>query len=180
MKISDTKFPDLKLLEGAIFTDDRGFFFKNLNLDLKRVLMPDPVESYFSRSVKGAIRGLHFQRGKYAQAKLVFCVSGSFLDLATDLRRKSKTFGKTFVATLEANSGQGIFLPVGFAHGICALEDNTEMIAVSSAQYSPADEGGVLWSSLDVVLPIGNPIVSDKDSQLPGIDVYISNHSLCF
>jgi dTDP-4-dehydrorhamnose 3,5-epimerase len=180
LKISGTNFYGLKLIEGVVFKDERGLFFKNFNLDLKNVLMPQPVESYFSRSVKGAIRGLHFQRGKYAQAKLVFCVSGSFIDLATDLRGESKTFGQTFVAKLDANLGQGVFLPEGFAHGICSLEDNTEMVAVSSAQHSPADEGGVLWSSLEVVLPVENPIVSKKDTELPGIDVYIADRSLCF
>jgi dTDP-4-dehydrorhamnose 3,5-epimerase len=180
LKISDTNFHGLKLIEGVVFQDERGLFFKNFNLDLKNTLMPHPVESYFSRSVKGAIRGLHFQRGKYSQAKLVFCVSGSFIDLATDLRRDSKTFGKTFVAKLDANLGQGIFLPVGFAHGICSLEDNTEMVAVSSAQHSPEDEGGVLWSSLDVVLPLEKPIVSTKDAELPRIEAYIANQSLCF
>jgi dTDP-4-dehydrorhamnose 3,5-epimerase len=180
MKLFDTSFVDLKLIEGSIFQDSRGIFFKNFNFDLKNMLMPHPVESYFSRSVKGAIRGLHFQRGQYAQAKLVFCVSGAFIDLATDLRRNSKTFGKTFVAKLESNLGQGIFLPVGFAHGICSLEDNTEMVAVSSAQHSPDDEGGILWSSLGLTLPIENPIVSSKDSQLPSIETYITDHSLCF
>ena len=180
MKILETNFDDLKLIEGSIFKDSRGIFFKNFNLDLKNTLMPNPVESYFSRSVKGAIRGLHFQRGQFAQAKLVFCVSGAFIDLATDLRRNSKTFGKTFVVKLEAKLGQGIFLPVGFAHGIYALEDDTEMVAVSSAQHSPVDEGGVLWSSLGLELSVQTPIVSIKDSQLPSIDFYISNQSLCF
>ncbi len=180
MKILDTNFDGLKLLEGVVFRDERGLFFKNFNLDLKNNLMPDPVESYFSRSVKGAIRGLHFQRGKYAQAKLVFCVSGAFIDLATDLRRNSESFGKTFVTRLDANLGQGIFLPIGFAHGICSLEDNTEMVAVSSAQHSPADEGGVLWSSLNLNLPIEEPIVSGKDSKLPSIERFISDSSLCF
>ena len=180
MKILETNFADLKLLEGPIFHDLRGTFFKNFNFELNNTLMPKPVESYFSRSVKGAIRGLHFQRGQYAQAKLVFCVSGAFIDLATDLRRNSNTFGQTFVAKLEANLGQGIYLPVGFAHGICSLEDNTEMVALSSAQHSPVDEGGVLWSSLCLNLPIEKPIVSSKDSQLPSIEAYIADHSLCF
>jgi dTDP-4-dehydrorhamnose 3,5-epimerase len=180
MKFFDTSFNGLKLIEGILFKDERGIFFKNFNVDLKNSLMPYPVESYFSKSVKGAIRGLHFQRGQFAQAKLVFCVSGSFIDLATDLRRDSRTFGKTFTTKLDANMGQGIFLPVGFAHGICSLEDNTEMVALSSAQHSPCDEGGVLWSSLGVTLPIERPIVSLKDSALPGIDSYVSNQSLCF
>ena len=180
MKIYDTNFAELKIIEGSVFKDTRGIFLKNFNLDLKNTLMPNPVESYFSRSVKGAIRGLHFQRGQYAQAKLVFCVSGAFIDLATDLRRNRITFGKTFVTKLDANLGQGIFLPVGFAHGICSLEDDTEMVAHSSAQYSPLDEGGILWSSLNIALPIENPIVSIKDSQLPSIDDYILNQTLSY
>lgn len=180
MKTQNTDFEGLKTIEGTIFKDNRGIFFKNFSLELKNMLQLEPVESYFSSSIKGAIRGLHFQKGKHAQSKLVFCVSGSFIDLATDLRRNSKTFGKTYVIELSAHLGQGIYLPIGFAHGILALEEQTEMLALSSAKHSPQDEGGVLWSSLGVDLPIKSPIVSSKDATLPSINTYIANKELCF
>jgi dTDP-4-dehydrorhamnose 3,5-epimerase len=180
MKIHETNFEGLKIVQGTIFKDDRGIFFKNFSIDLKNDLLLDPVESYFSSSNKGALRGLHFQKGKYAQSKLVFCVSGSFIDLATDLRRDSKTFGKTYTIELSAHLGQGIYLPIGFAHGILALEDQTELLAISSAKHSPLEEGGVLWKSLGVNLPIERPIVSSKDAKLPSIDKYIANKDLCF
>jgi dTDP-4-dehydrorhamnose 3,5-epimerase len=178
--IKDTNFEGLKLLERDVFRDERGSFVKNFDFLLKNTFINEPVESYFSRSAKCAIRGLHFQKGAFAQAKLIFCVSGALIDLATDLRRSSKTFGKTFSIKLDSNLGQGIFVPIGFAHGTYSLEEGTEIVVISSAKFSPENEGGVLWSSLEISSSFQNTIVSVKDANLPSIGYYIKTVSACF
>ena len=172
MVISNTEFEGLLILEGLVYSDDRGTFFKNYDDDIKRTILPNPYESYLSKSQKNAIRGLHFQKGSHAQGKLVFCVNGSFIDLAADLRPESQTYGKVFSRELSAVKPVGVFVPPGFAHGIFSLEDSTYMLSMSSAPYAPDQEGGILWSSIGISFP-GNVMVSEKDRNLQTLNDYL-------
>lgn len=122
-------------------------------------------------SVKGTIRGIHFQTAPYAQAKLVRCLRGSIIDYAVDLRRASPTYGKWTSALLSADNGHQLYIPVGFGHAFITLEDNTEIAYKVSAAYAPECDGGVVWNdpqiAIDWPLPPEGPTLSGKDMALP-------------
>lgn len=119
----------------------------------------------------GTIRGLHFQRAPYAQAKLVRCLRGSILDVAVDVRRASPTFGHWVRAELSATNGKQLFIPAGYAHGFQTLEDGSEVAYKVDAYYAPEADGGIAWNDPDI--GIGwqlaglKPLLSDKDNALP-------------
>lgn len=117
------------------------------------------------------VRGLHFQRPSFVQAKLVQAVRGRLLDVAVDLRPGSPTYGQHVAVELDAESGRQLFIPGGFAHGFCTLEPDTQVLYKCSAPYAPAADGGVLWHDPDLAIdwPVGpdRAVVSDKDRGLP-------------
>jgi len=119
----------------------------------------------------GTIRGLHYQRPPAAQAKLVRVVRGRVLDVAVDLRRGSPSYGRFVAVELTAEGGEQLFVPVGFAHGFCALEPDTEVAYKVSDFYAPQHEAGVIWNDPDIGIewPLagGEPVLSDKDTRLP-------------
>lgn len=154
--------------------DQRGWFSESYN---EKNAAAHGVVSHFvqdnqSMSLrKGTIRGLHFQTPPMAQAKLVRVLRGSILDVAVDVRRGSPTYGQFVVAELSAQNGHQLFVPVGFAHGFCTLEDSTEVFYKVTEFYSPQHDGGLRWDdpSVDVPWPVttNDAIVSDKDAELP-------------
>jgi dTDP-4-dehydrorhamnose 3,5-epimerase len=164
----------VKLVRPRRHADPRGYFvetwqrqrFAEIGIDLDFV----QDNASFSR-LPGTIRGLHFQRSPAAQAKLVRVVRGAVLDVAVDLRRGSPSFGRFVCATLTAEGGEQLFVPVGFAHGFCTLEPETEVAYKVSALYSPQDDGGIIWNDPDVGIdwPLEGrePVLSDKDARLP-------------
>ena len=172
MIINSTKFKDLTVIKFKKLTDIRGEFIKVLNLKNKLIKFKC-YESYISTSKKGAVRGLHGQRGKFAQIKIIICTRGKFLDLAIDLRKKSKTYGKIFKKVISSKNSVGIFIPKGFVHGIIALENNSTIINFSSCEYSSAHEFGVNIKSLNVRLPRMSLLISNKDKKLPNLSEFL-------
>ena len=173
MIINSTKFKDLKVIKCKKLRDLRGEFIKVLNTK-KKLDNFKCYESYISISKKGAARGLHGQKGKFSQNKVVFCIRGKVLDLALDLRKGSKTYGKVFKKIISSRNLLGIFIPKGFVHGIIALENNSTLINYSSSAYKPSYEYGINVKSLKLNLPKMSLLISKKDKKLPGLDEFMS------
>lgn len=172
MQIKASHIDDLKIVTCKDFVDDRGAFRKLYNgLFFERFGLNDCLaEVYMSFSQRGAIRGLHYQTEPHAQSKLIYCLSGSVFDVAIDLRVGSPSYGMHHAIVLRSDHPIGVFVPEGFAHGLQALEDNSVIISCCSTGYSPEFEEGVLWSSCGVDWPLENPILSEKDQNLPPLN----------
>ena len=170
MKFYETSLQDVLLIKPAIFTDERGHFFESFNAESwrKQGLTNHFVQDNQSFSKKGVVRGLHFQNAPYEQGKLVRVLKGRVLDVALDLRPESPTFGKYELFELDAESGDMVFIPEGFAHGFAALEDSIFHYKCTG-QYNKASEGGLRWDDPYLAIPwnIKDPIVSEKDQILP-------------
>ena len=170
-----TTFPIAGLLEFCprIFGDDRGAFFESFSARTMEALGLPPldwVQDNQSSSKAGTVRGLHFQRPPHAQAKLVRVAQGRALDVVVDLRVGSPTYGQHASVVLDAKLGNLFFIPVGFAHGFAALEDNTLFLYKCTDYYAPGAEGGLLWNDpalgIDWQLP-SEALISPKDAVLP-------------
>lgn len=169
------------LLKARRFGDTRGWFeetfsdkrMQSLGIDLRFV----QDNQSFSAGA-GTLRGIHFQRPPFAQAKLVRCVRGRILDVAVDLRRGSPTFGNVVSAELTAAVGEQLFVPVGFGHGFVTLEPDCEVAYKVSAPYAPECEGGIIWNDPDIGIdwpvPDGGPVLSAKDLELPALATFDS------
>lgn len=159
--------PGVLLIKPKIFKDDRGFFLETYKKeDLKKVgVDAEFVQDNYSRSVYGVLRGMHFQKEPYAQAKLVQCIRGVIYDVAVDLRRDSPTFGKYASAILSEHNRYQLYIPRGYAHGFLVLSDIAEVMYKVDNPYSPECEGGLIWNDLDVNIPwpIDDPILAERD-----------------
>ena len=174
MKLIPTTLLDCFLIEPDVYSDDRGIFFESFN---KRVLEKELnsslnfVQDNHSVSVKGALRGLHFQTGSKAQAKLVRVAHGGVIDVVVDLRTDSPTFQKHFKTILTAESRRMLFIPKGMAHGFLALKDNTLFLYKCDAYYDKPAESGILYNDPDLNIDWefrkDQIILSDKDKKLP-------------
>jgi dTDP-4-dehydrorhamnose 3,5-epimerase len=152
-----------------IRSDTRGRFVKTFHADWfeDHQLRTDFVEQYYSVSRRRVLRGLHFQKPPAHHAKLVYCTDGAVLDAVVDVRPQSATFGKHILLEVSADSANMLYLPEGLAHGFYVLtESATLMYAVTSA-YDPELDGGIHWASVGIEWPDTEPIVSDRDQQLP-------------
>lgn len=168
MQIDKTTIADLLLLTPKVFQDERGYFMESYNHEKwEPILKTNFVQDNESLSEKGVLRGLHFQKPPYAQAKLVRVVKGSVLDVAVDLRKSSPTYGQYFKFVLSASNKKQLFIPVGFAHGFLCLEDNTIFSYKCSQYYHSKSEAVIKWndSSIGIDWGIENPIVSERDAQ---------------
>lgn len=174
MSIIKTGIEGLFVIEPRIFGDDRGYFFEVFS---ERVFRSETgldihfVQDNESRSVKGVLRGLHFQNPPHAQDKLVRVVSGKVQDVAVDLRAGSPTFGKYHSEILDAERKNMLFIPAGFAHGFLSLEDNTVFQYKCSRFYEPSSEASVFWNDpaigIEWMLPGFDYIISEKDRKAP-------------
>jgi dTDP-4-dehydrorhamnose 3,5-epimerase len=166
VEIRETPIPGVLLIQPRVHGDARGHLFESFREDvLANAGLPRFVQDNQSRSSKGTLRGLHYQLER-PQAKLVRVLRGSIYDVAVDIRRGSPTFGRWFAETITAENKLQLFIPVGFAHGFCALEEGTDVLYRCGDYYSgPADQRGVLWSdpALAIPWPCESPLVSDKD-----------------
>ncbi len=161
--------PEVVLVEPRVFKDERGFFMENYkysefaDFGIKNKF----VQDNHSKSVKGVLRGLHFQTLPKAQAKSVRCIKGEIFDVAVDIRKGSPTYGKWAGEILSEENKKELFIPIGFAHGFCVLSDEAEIIYKSSDEYSPENERAIAWNdpTINIAWPIKNPIVSEKDSK---------------
>jgi dTDP-4-dehydrorhamnose 3,5-epimerase len=174
LNVEPTGIPDVKIVTTQRFGDDRGFFSDVYNRKrfVENGLATDFVQDNHSRSAKpGTIRGLHFQSRPFAQAKLVRVVRGRVLDVAVDIRRSSPSFGRHVAVELSAENWRQLFVPIGFAHGFCTLEPDTEVLYKVSGYYSPEHDHGLAWDDPDLGIPWpvapGEAILSDKDRRHP-------------
>ena len=152
MKSIETKIKNLLLIEPKVFEDSRGFFMESYNYNTFKELGIDNVfvQDNISKSSKGVLRGLHFQKDEYAQAKLVYVLRGAVLDITVDLRETSETFGKYVAVELNDKNKRMFFIPRGFAHGFLTLEDDTEFIYKCDNFYNPKSEVGIIWNDTDL------------------------------
>ncbi len=181
MKIEQTPLKDCFILEPRVFKDERGFFYETYNAkQFKQVTGLDVnfVQDNQSKSSYGVLRGLHFQTGIMAQAKLVRVIKGRILDVAIDLRKDSETFGKSFSTILDDIKHRQLFVPRGFAHGFITLSETSIFAYKCDNFYDGPSEGGIIYNdatlSLDWHLPQKDFIISEKDLQLPTFKEVIS------
>ena len=165
-------FSDVSLVSIDKYIDQRGFFYENYNknylldLGIKESFIQDNIS--FSIEA-GTLRGLHFQYGNFAQSKLISVLKGSIFDVFLDLREKSDTYGEYYSISLDTDSGL-LYVPKGFAHGFCTLENDTLISYKVDQIYNRENESGVLWNDpdLEIIWPKYNEyIISDKDKLLP-------------
>ena len=170
MKINKTFIEDLLIIEPQLFKDDRGFFYESYNKNnLDKVVNVNFVQDNESKSNKGVIRGLHFQKPPFEQTKLVRCVSGSILDVAVDLRKNSKTYGKSFSVELSSENNKQLFVPKGFAHGFQVISDEAIVNYKVDNFYNPKSDSGIIWNDKDLLIDWNldiKPVVSVKDLKL--------------
>lgn len=166
MEIKELEINGLFEIIPSIFSDDRGDFTKMFNKDLfSEVGIEFKLhEQYYSRSLKNVIRGMHFQLPPFQHSKIVYCLTGSVQDVMVDLRVGSKTYGKHCSVILDSKKSNGLFIPEGFAHGFCSLEDNSCMMYNVSTVYNSGADSGVAWNTCGIDWKTNNPIVSKRDS----------------
>ena len=170
MKINKTFIEDLLIIQPQLFKDDRGFFYESYNKNnLDKVVNVVFVQDNESKSNKGVIRGLHFQKPPYAQTKLIRCISGSILDVAVDLRKNSKTYGKSFSVELSSENNKQLFVPKGFAHGFQVISDEAIVNYKVDNFYNPKSDSGIIWNDKDLSIDWNldtKPVLSVKDLNL--------------
>ncbi|WP_226389654.1 dTDP-4-dehydrorhamnose 3,5-epimerase [Penaeicola halotolerans] len=174
MEVVQTKLKDCWVFIPKLIQDDRGYFFESYQAEKFKEatsLSPLFVQDNQSKSVKGVLRGLHFQSGEHAQAKLVSVLQGAVLDVAVDLRKDSPTFGQYHAEVLTAENKHQLFIPRGFAHGFLVLSDTAEFFYKCDNYYHRAADGGVRFDDpsigIDWGVPMENLILSEKDRNLP-------------
>ena len=159
----------LILIKPKVFPDNRGYFkeiFKES--DFQKIGIPKPIQANISYSKKRVVRGLHYQISPKEQGKIVTVIKGKILDIALDIRKNSKTFGKYVSVELSEENHYMFWIPTGFAHGFQALEDSMVLYFVTNNEYSPQHERCIHYSMID--WPIKDTIVSEKDSKCPLLD----------
>ena len=168
MKINKTFIEDLLIIEPQLFEDDRGFFYESYNKKTfdKNIVF---VQDNESKSVKGVIRGLHFQIPPFEQTKLVRCVSGNILDVVVDLRSNSKTYGIFFSIELSSENNKQLFIPKGFAHGFQVLSEIAIVNYKVDNFYNSKSDSGIIWNDKDLSIDWNldlKPNLSLKDLKL--------------
>ena len=173
MNIIKTPIEGLLIIEPRVFTDQRGYFIETYNEKRYRDagITAQFVQDNQSCSTFGVVRGLHFQRPPYAQAKLVCCTRGRVLDVAVDLRKDSPTYGQWFSVELNEENHRQFFIPKGFAHGFSVLSETAIFTYKCDDFYHPEADGGILLSDpalgIDWQIPEEMRIISDKDTKHP-------------
>ncbi|QSX36042.1 dTDP-4-dehydrorhamnose 3,5-epimerase [Shewanella sedimentimangrovi] len=170
MKVIKTKIKDLVVIEPKIFGDERGFFYEMFQSERYKNagINENFVQDNRSRSAKGVLRGLHFQKNK-PQGKLVSVTIGEVFDVAVDLRKDSETFGQFESVLLTGENKLQFYVPPGFAHGFCVLSESADFQYKCTDYYDPSDESGLIWNDpdLNIPWPISSPLLSEKDMTLP-------------
>ncbi len=173
MRVIGTSIPDVAIVEPEVFGDARGYFFESYSQRrFDEAVRPVRfVQDNESKSRYGVLRGLHFQKGEYAQSKLVRVVAGRVLDVAVDIRRGSPTFGKHVAVELTAENRRQLFIPRGFAHGFSVLSEEAVFQYKCDNPYAPQAEGAVAWDDPDIGidwrLPAEAILLSAKDAVNP-------------
>ena len=173
IKVIETEIPGVVVIEPKVFGDERGYFFESWSQkDFDEQIRPIKfVQDNESKSSYGVLRGLHFQKGKYSQSKLVRVVRGKVLDVAVDMRKGSPTFGKHVAVELTEDNHRQLFIPRGFAHGFVVLSDIAVFQYKCDNLYAPQEEGALAWDDPEIGINWGVPtdkvILSAKDKAHP-------------
>ncbi len=174
MTVTESHLQGCYIIEPNVFEDKRGYFFESFNQDRFNKLIGTQinfVQDNESASTKGVLRGLHYQTGRYAQAKLVRVIKGAVLDVVVDLREGSKTYGQQFSIELSESNKKQLFVPRGFAHGFIVLSDTAIFSYKCDNYYNKASEGGIIYNdetlNIDWQLSEDKFIISEKDLELP-------------
>ncbi len=164
---------DVILVTPRVFGDERGFFMESYQKSSfqENGIKDEFVQDNHSKSIKGVLRGLHYQKEPKAQAKLVRCSKGKIFDVAVDIRKESPTFGKWVGEILSEDNKNMLYIPAGFAHGFVVLSDEAELLYKASDEYSPENDRGIRWNDPDININWGidltDPTISEKDSKQP-------------
>lgn len=162
---------DIVLIKPKVFTDHRGFFLETYKYSdfFQNGIKEHFVQDNHSKSVKGVLRGLHYQNNPKAQGKLVRCTKGRIWDVGVDIRKGSPTFGKWVGVELSEENFCMLYIPAGFAHGFCVLSDEAEVQYKCTEEYNAELDAGIRWDDpeINIKWPIKEPLLSDKDSKLP-------------
>ena len=180
MQVIDTAIADVKILKPQVFGDNRGWFMESWSKKKMEDagLFYDFVQDNQSfSSVKGTIRGIHFQYGDSAQAKLVRCVKGAVLDVAVDLRKNSLTYKKYVAVELSAENFNQLLIPRGCGHGFLTLTDEVEFVYKEDNLSAPAEDRNIIWNDPEIAIDWGidNPILSEKDAKAPKLSEIENN-----
>jgi dTDP-4-dehydrorhamnose 3,5-epimerase len=166
-----TKIPEVLLIEPRVFSDERGFVMETYKRSefAAAGIAENFVQSNRSKSWRGVLRGLHYQKNPKAQAKLVGALSGEIYDVVVDLRLGGPTYGKWISETLSEENKRMLYVPVGFAHGFCVLSVEAEVLYMATEEYAPDHEAGIIWNDADLNIdwPIVDPELSSRDRAWP-------------
>jgi len=165
------EIPELVVVEAKSFSDERGFFLESFKESefTANGINTRFVQDNISHSIRGVLRGLHYQKNPKAQAKLVTAIRGEIFDVAVDIRKGSPTFGKWIAEILSDKNHKSLYVPEGFAHGFCVLSDVADVLYKVNQEYSSENEKGILWTDpeINISWPIVDTILSEKDLKLP-------------
>lgn len=172
MDLLKTKLEGVYILIPKVFGDHRGFFMESWSrrtMEEAGVFYDFVQDNHSLSTVKGTLRGIHFQKGDKAQAKLVRCVRGAVLDVAVDLRHDSPTYKQWVGLELSEENKKQLLIPRGFGHGFVTLTDNVEFLYKADNYYAPEADGGIRWNDPDIGVDwgISDPILSEKDTKNP-------------
>lgn len=180
MIVKETALDGCYIIEPAIHKDDRGYFYESFHQEKFQQAIKEKinfVQDNQSRSGRGVLRGIHFQKGKFAQAKLVRVLQGEVLDVVVDLRKDSKTFGQHETVLLSGMNKKQLFVPRGFAHGFITLSETSEFAYKCDNYYHKESESGIIYNdptlNIDWQIPKTQIIVSKKDQELPSFNALI-------
>ena len=167
------EIPDVVLIQPKAFPDERGFFMETYKLSefVANGMTSAFVQDNHSRSTRGVLRGLHYQKNPKAQGKLVRVIVGEVFDVAVDIRKGSPTHGKWVGQSLSAENRRIMYCPPGFAHGFCVMSENAEVVYKVTEEFTPETEAGVAWADpeIGVEWPLADPIVSPRDREWPSL-----------
>jgi dTDP-4-dehydrorhamnose 3,5-epimerase len=173
MKFIKTEISDVYIIEPSVFGDNRGYFLESFNLEKfeENVYPIKFVQDNESKSSKGVLRGLHFQKPPFNQAKLVRCIEGRVMDVAVDIRKGSPTYGKHIAVELSGENKKQLFVPRGFAHGFSVLSETAVFAYKVDNDYAPEYDAGIRWNDTNLNINWGleenDVLVSGKDKTLP-------------
>jgi dTDP-4-dehydrorhamnose 3,5-epimerase len=165
------EMPGLVLIKPQVFGDDRGFFlelYKHTEF-AGAGIREHLVQDNYSKSSKGVLRGLHYQKNPRAQGKLILCLKGRIYDVAVDIRKGSPHYGKWAGVELTGENMSMLFVPPGFAHGFQVISDTAEVMYKCTEEYSPSDDRGIIWNDpgINIAWPLKDPVLSGKDKLHP-------------
>ena len=167
LSFKETDLPGVLIIEPAVFNDSRGFFLETYHYNKYSINGLDVrfVQDNHSHSIKGTLRGLHYQL-KHSQGKLLYVIKGEIYDVAVDIRKDSPDFGKWVSTILSSENKKQFYVPPGFAHGFCVLSEEADVIYKCTDVYTPEDEYVIIWNDPDIGIdwPIATPVLSEKDS----------------